>query len=251
MQMPSVSLVSIIMPLYNSEKYLKEAIESVINQSYQNWELIIVDDKSTDSSLEIVKTYTKEEQRICLILLKSNSGPTQARNRAIEEAKGKYIAFLDSDDMWLPNKLQCQIEFMNTHDLMLTYAAYETMDEYSNYINTRPCLQKITYNDMLKSNHIGNLTGMYDVDFFGKVYLEEVGHEDYVLWLHLLKKIEYTKGITEVLARYRIVDSSVSSNKFKVLKWQWNIYRDIEKINFLKSSYYFILYVIHALKKRS
>jgi len=245
------ALVSIIMPLYNCEEFIVESIESVMSQTYYNWELVIVDDKSTDNSLAIVKSYASKESRIRLINLDINSGPTKARNRAIKEANGRYIAFLDSDDIWLSDKLQCQIAFLNENNLVLTYSAYETMDENSRYINTRDCLPFITYKGMLKSNQIGNLTGIYDVDFFGKVYMENEGHEDYILWLKLLKQIDNTKGLTRVLARYRIVPNSISSNKLKVFKWQWHIYRKIEKLTILQSSYYFIFYVYNALKKRS
>ena len=245
------SLVSIIMPLYNCEEYIAESIESVISQTYNHWELIVVDDKSTDNSSIIVESYVLKDSRVKLVNLDTNEGPTKARNRAIKEANGRYIAFLDSDDMWLPDKLQYQIAFLNENNLLLTYSAYETMDENSKYINTRHVLPFITYTDMLKSNQIGNLTGIYDVDFFGKVYLEDTGHEDYVLWLNLLRQVPYTKGLTQTLARYRIVSNSISSNKFKVLKWQWDIYRKVEKLTILQSSYYFIFYVYNALKKRS
>jgi len=244
-------LVSIIMPLYNCEKFIAEAIESVLSQTYHHWELIVVDDRSTDSSRSIVESYVYKDSRIKLINLDLNTGPTKARNRAIKEAKGRYIAFLDSDDIWLSAKLEEQISFLNKHDLVLTYSAYETMDENSVYINTRHSLPFISYEDMLKSNQIGNLTGIYDVDYFGKVYLNDIGHEDYVLWLKLLKKIHYTKGLTQILARYRIVSDSMSANKFKVLKWQWNIYRKVEKLTIIQSSYYFIFYIYNALKKRS
>ena len=243
-------LVSVIMPLYNCEKFIAEAIESVVSQTYTNWELIVVDDKSTDNSSYIAEGYSRKDSRIKVIILDINEGPTNARNRAIQEANGRYIAFLDSDDIWLPKKLEYQISFLSENNLVLTYSAYETMDEDSKYINRRSSLPRITYSDMLKSNHIGNLTGIYDVDFFGKVYLDDVGHEDYVLWLKLLKQVPYSKGLTQVLARYRVVSNSISSNKFTVLMWQWHIYRKIEKLNFFKSSYYFIFYLYNALKKR-
>lgn len=249
--MSDKALVSIIMPMYNCEKFIIETIESVISQTYAHWELIVVDDKSTDNSLTIVENFVHKDSRIKLIGLEKNTGPTNARNRAIKEAEGRYIAFLDSDDIWLSNKLQYQLAFLNDNNLVLTYSAYETIDAKSKYINTRHCLPLITYKDMLKTNHIGNLTGIYDVAYFGKVYLENTGHEDYILWLKLLKKIPYTKGITEVLAQYRIVGDSISGNKFKVLKWQWYIYRKVEKLTIFQSSYYFIFYIFNALKKRS
>ena len=244
-------LVSIIMPLYNAERFISQAIESVLLQSYHNFELLIVDDKSTDSSIEIVTRYMKKDKRIKLFFLDVNSGTVKARNKAIQEAKGDLISFLDSDDMWLPDKLQRQIAFLNENNLVLTYCTYETMDQNSKYINTRDCLPLVTYKDMLKSNQIGNLTGIYDVSFFGKVYMEDVGHEDYVMWLHLLKKIPFTKGIEEPLAKYRVLSGSISSNKIKTLAWQWHIYIEVEKLNFFQSFYYFGYYVYNALKKRT
>ena len=244
-------LVSIVMPLYDAQRFIAQAIESVLSQSYEYFELLIVDDKSTDNSVAIVKKYMNEDKRIKLFLLDANCGPVAARNRAIKEAKGRYIAFLDSDDVWLTDKLYRQIEFMEENHLVLTYSAYETMDENAHYINTRKCFSPASYKDMLKSNRIGNLTGIYDVAFFGKVYMKDVGHEDYVMWLHLLKQITSTKGIEEPLARYRISSSSLSSNKIKALVWQWHIYRKIEKLNFLQSFYYFGYYVYNAVKKRT
>ena len=244
-------LVSIVMPLYDDQRFIDQAIESVLSQSYEYFELLIVDDKSTDNSVAIVKKYMNEDKRIKLFLLDANSGPVIARNRAIKEAKGRYIAFLDSDDVWLPDKLYRQIEFLDENHLVLTYSAYETMDENAHYINTRKCLSPVGYKDMLKSNRIGNLTGIYDVEFFGKVYMQDVGHEDYVMWLHLLKQITSTYGIEEILARYRISSNSLSSNKIKALVWQWHIYRKIEKLNFLQSFYYFGYYVYNAVKKRT
>jgi hypothetical protein len=139
---------------------------------------------------------------------------------------------------------------MKEYNLVLTYSAYATIDENSKYINTRNVPEVITYEDMLKSNHIGNLTGIYDVGFFAKVYLEDVGHEDYIMWLRLMRKIGKTKGLIEPLASYRIVSKSISSNKFKTLQWQWYIYRHVEKLNIVKSAYYFVFYIYNALNKR-
>jgi glycosyltransferase involved in cell wall biosynthesis len=243
-------LVSIIMPLYNAEQFIAQSIESVLKQSYKNFELLIVDDKSIDNSIKIVKKYMQEDKRIKLFFLDVNSGPAKARNKAIKEANGRYISFLDSDDIWLPNKLQDQTLFLNENNLVLTYSSYETIDENSKYINTRYVLPQITYKDMLKSSQIGNLTGIYDVIFFGKVYMEDIGHEDYIMWLKLLKNIPFAKGINYPLAQYRVASNSISSNKIKALKWQWYIYRKIEKLNFLQSCYYFVHYVYNAIKKR-
>jgi len=244
-------LVSIITPSYNSIKFIEETILSVLSQTYQDWEMIIVNDVSTDGSEKLIEEYVKKDSRIKLITLTKNLGVAKARNMAIKSATGRYVAFLDSDDTWLPKKLEKQVKFMEENNLVVTYSAYYTMNEYSKYINTRNVKDKITYSDMLKSNHIGNLTGIYDVSFFGKVFMESVGHEDYVLWLSLLRKVGSIKGVTEPLANYRILSNSLSSNKVKVLKWQWHIYRNIEKLNLFQSSYYFCWYIFYALKKRS
>jgi len=245
------NLVSIITPSYNSIKFIEETISSVLAQTYQNWEMLIVDDVSSDGSDKIIESYVKRDSRIKLIRLNENSGPAVARNRAIQEATGRYIAFLDSDDSWLPQKLEKQLGFMQENNLYMTYSSYYTMDENSKYINTRVVKEMISYRDMLKSNHIGNLTGIYDVDFFGKIFLESQGHEDYILWLKIMKQLKFSKGMVEPLANYRIVSNSISSNKLKVLKWQWHIYRRVEKLNLFQSAYYFIFYIYYALKKRN
>ena len=243
--------VSIITPMYNAQQYIEKTIKSVISQTYKDWEMIIVDDVSCDDSVEIVKNYMSEDNRIVLIELQDNKGPANARNIAIKNAKGKYIAFLDSDDIWYENKLKKQITFMQERKLHLTYSAYDTMDQETNYINTRYIISPINYKSMLKSNHIGNLTGIYDIDFFGKHYFKKIGHEDYVYWLELIKNIDYTEGINEPLASYRVLENSISANKLTAMKWQWYIYRKVENLNIIQSIYNFVFYIYYALKKRS
>ncbi|QKF81109.1 glycosyltransferase family 2 protein [Halarcobacter ebronensis] len=243
-------LVSIITPSYNSAKFISETIESVLAQTYKNWEMIIVDDCSPDKANDIINKYIKKDNRIRLIKLKKNKGPAVARNIATKEARGKYIAFLDSDDIWFNNKLEKQIDFMKKNNLVLTYSAYETINENNKHINTRYIKEVITYKDMLKSNRIGNLTGIYDTNKIGKYYMDDVRHEDYTLWLKIMKDINYTKGLNESLAKYRILNKSISSNKIKVLSWTWNIYRNNLNLNIFKSSYYFIHYIYYSLIKR-
>ncbi|AJI54003.1 glycosyltransferase family 2 protein [Francisella philomiragia] len=244
------SLVSIITPSYNSEKYISNTIESVITQTYQNWEMIIVDDCSTDSSCDIAEKYTQKDTRIKLIKLNKNSGPAKARNRAIKEAKGRYISFLDSDDVWYSHKLEQQVQFMESNNLSVTCSSYYTIDANGKKNSTRIVPEKILYSDMLKSNYIGNLTGIYDCIELGKIYADNVGHEDYTLWLKVVQKTKSVNTISEPLAEYRVLNSSTSSNKFKTLSWQWNIYRNILNLDVYRSSYYFICYVYYALKKR-
>ena len=243
-------LVSIITPSYNSTKYISQTIDSVINQLYENWEMLIIDDCSPDNANEIIEKYSKKDIRIKLIKLTKNSGPAIARNEGIKQAKGKYIAFLDSDDIWLPEKLEKQVNFMKNNNLAVTCSSYYTIDENNNKINTRIVKELFSYSDMLKSNYIGNLTGIYDCEKLGKVYMDNVGHEDYTLWLKIMKKVATTKAISEPLAKYRILNNSISANKLKVLKWQWNIYRNIVRLDIFRSLYYFLCYIYFSIKKR-
>lgn len=244
------NLVSIITPSYNSAGFITETINSVLAQTYPHWEMIIVDDVSPDNANQIIEEFCRKDDRIKLIKLDQNGGPARARNRAIQEAKGRYIAFLDSDDVWLPQKLEKQISLMIEKNLSMTYSSYYTIDEGGNSINTRITKERITYADMLKSNYIGNLTGIYDQLKLGKHYQETAGHEDYILWLKIIKLLKETEGDLEPLAKYRILSNSISSKKTKVLKWQWSIYRNVEKLNILVSAYNFIWYVYFGLKKR-
>ena len=242
--------VTIIMPSYDSEKFIIESIESVLAQTYSNWELIIVDDCSPDDSTKIITKYVDSDGRIKLIKLQKNSGPAVARNTAIEAASGRYIAFLDSDDVWLPNKLETQINFMHNNDLAFTYSSYRLVGEDNEHLGVFITKDKISYFDMLKTCSVGCLTAIYDTKKIGKQYMPLIlKRQDYGLWLKILKLIGETKGISEPLATYRIRKNSVSSNKVKAAKYQWKIYRDIEKLSFLKSLYYFVFYAYNGVTK--
>jgi len=242
-------LVSIITPSYNSELFIDETIKSVLDQIHINWEMIIVDDCSTDNSRDIIEKYIQLDSRIKLIKNNPNLGVAQSRNRAIEEAQGDYIALLDSDDIWLPNKLEKQLELMQKENVLMSFSAYNTINEDGEEIGFFPINEKVTYSDMLKTSSIGTLTTIYNAKKLGKLYFEEIGHEDYVYKLNILKQIDYAQGIKEPLAKYRIVQSSLSRNKIKAALWQWKIYRDIEKIPLFKSIYYFINYTYNGLIK--
>ena len=242
--------VTIIMPSYNSEKFIVESVESVLAQTYSNWELIIVDDCSPDDSNNIITKYVDNDSRIKLIKLQKNSGPAVARNTAIEAANGRYIAFLDSDDVWLPNKLEKQIKFMQDNDLAFTYSSYKLVGEDNEDLGLFITKDKISYFDMLKTCSVGCLTAIYDTEKIGKQYMPLIlKRQDYGLWLKILKLIGETRGILEPLATYRIRKNSVSSNKVKAAKYQWKIYREIEKLSFLKSLYYFVFYAYNGVTK--
>lgn len=245
-----MELVSVITPNYNSEKYISETIQSVIRQTYQQWELIIVDDGSADNSLSIINDYLSDP-RIKLYRQPFNQGPVAARNKGIEMASGRYIAFLDSDDAWAPEKLEKQLPFFKTaNDVAIVFADYEQMDEAGNLLNkviTAP--STVTYASLLKTNYIGCLTAVYDQQLLGKRYFVNHGHEDYILWLSILRDGYCARNTGEVLARYRKSQHSLSGNKLKAATWQWGIYRNVEKINLFKSIRLFCSYFIHALKK--
>lgn len=248
--MKNYGLVSVITPSYNAESFLSQAIESVIAQTYPYWEMIVIDDGSTDNTTVIAETYASKNKKIKLIKFEKNKGVAVARNTGIENASGRYIAFLDSDDLWLPIKLERQIIFMEENDLYLTYSSYYVTDEIGKLKGIRRVKENITYNDLLKTNWIGNLTGIYDASKLGKIFMENVKHEDYTLWLKILRKVKFTKGILEPLAKYRILSNSYSSNKLRTALWTWNIYRKIERLNYMKSLYYFMHYVYYGIKKR-
>jgi teichuronic acid biosynthesis glycosyltransferase TuaG len=243
-------LVSIVMPNYNSGKYISESIKSVLSQTYVNFELIIVDDCSSDGSVDIINTYIKKDCRIKLIRLDRNSGPAIARNLAIKSAKGRYIAFLDSDDLWLSKKLEKQIDFMMINDLSFTYSSYGLIDVNSNHIGDFITKKSISHRDMLKTCSVGCLTAIYDIEKIGKMYMPLIlKRQDYGLWLEILARTGAVKGIIEPLASYRILSNSVSSNKFKAAYYQWKIYRKFVKLGFFSSVYFLMFYAANGLVK--
>lgn len=238
------NLVSIVMPLYNSEKYLEQTLNSVLDQTYSNWELIIVDDLSTDESVSIVQKYMTKDERIKLHKLELNSGAAVARTKAIELSKGKYIAFLDSDDIWYKEKLEKQISFMEENGYPFTCTDYEQIDGEgklrNKIIKTKT---KANYNKVLTSCPVGNLTVIYDVEKLGKFVVPNIRkRNDYALWLQILKKTPYIYGLHEVLAQYRVHSNSLSSSKFDLVKYHWYIYRKIEKLSVIRSLYHILIW---------
>jgi len=244
-------LVSIITANYNAQKFIANTIKSVLAQTYQNWEMIIVDDCSRDDSISIIKEYMKLDERIKLIELKQNFGAAIARNRAIEIANGRFIAFLDSDDLWKSDKLEKQINFMLENKYSFTYTNYNLIDEDSiEYGKTFEAPKYVSYNNLLKTCSIGCLTAIYDTQYLGKVYMPVISkRQDYALWLKILKKIDKAYCLEEPLAMYRTRSNSISSNKLKASIYQWKIYREIEQLSMLKSCYYFMQYAFYGINK--
>ncbi len=234
------NLVSIITPSYNSERFISETINSVLSQTYQNWEMIIVDDFSTDNSQKIIAKYLKKDNRIKYFGLEENSGAAVARNTGINKAEGRYIAFLDSDDLWKANKLEVQLAFMKQKKISFSYSSYELMDEEGNSLNLyRTPPDTLTYKELLKENVIGCLTAVYDTNILGKVYMPLIRkRQDFGLWLSILKRVPKAFKVPEILAQYRILNQSISSNKVGLLKYNFELFYKHEKLSFLKSIYY-------------
>lgn len=241
-------LVSIITPCYNSNEFISETIKSVQAQTYTNWEMLIVDDCSTDNSEQYIKEFVQRDSRIQFFKTDHPSGsPTLPRNIGIMHAKGRFIAFLDSDDLWLPLKLEEQIKLFEDKTIALVFSNYEKITVEGIRSNRKIVAPSFTsYKKMLKENVIGCLTAIYDVSKVGKMYFSEIKHEDYVMWLSILKKGFIAKNTNSIVALYRIQNNSLSSNKLKVFSWTWNIYRNVEHLNLIQSCYFFMHYAVRA-----
>lgn len=248
-------LVSIITPAYNAEAYIAETIASVLAQTYTNWEMLIVNDCSQDNTAEIVQSYAAKDKRIKLINLKQNSGAAAARNTAIQNAKGRYIAFLDSDDLWKKEKLQKQIEFMQKNGYVFTFHNFIMFNDGMKKENGKliKVARQTDYKTLLKGNNTGGcLAVCIDRSILKNVSMPNQRHEDYICWLNILKEYKINGyGINEVLGYYRVGKVSVSSNKFKSAIWTWKVYRKSQRFSILKSMYYMCFYVVNGLKKHS
>ena len=233
-------LVSVITPTYNCSKYIDKTIESVQRQTYKNWEMIIVDDCSEDDTENIVDEYAKNDKRIKYYRLKENSGAAIARTKAMEIANGEYMAFLDSDDLWVSHKLEKQIEFMKNNNRYFTCTSYEQINEEGKLIGKKiKTIIKTSYNRLLLDCPVGNSTVMYNVDKMGKFKVPDIRkRNDDALWLAMLKKEKYIWGIDEVLMQYRIRENSISSNKINLIKYHWKLYREIEHLSIFRSIFH-------------
>lgn len=243
-------LVSVIMPAFNSQKFIHSSIESVLSQTYQNLELIVIDDYSSDFTESIVKSFALKDSRVKYYKNSMNFGVSESRNVGIYNAVGEFISFIDSDDLWFPNKLEKQLlMYSENKEVGVFYSGYEHIDESGNTLGQRVIPpEKVSYNDLLKTNHIGCLTVLINLKKVGKISFQRIGHEDYNLWLNLLKTNVSFYGTSDVLAKYRI-HVSLSSNKLKAAKWRWLIYYKHQKIGLISSVYNFIYYIITSFSK--
>ena len=246
------NLVSIITPSYNSSKFIEECVSSVLSQTYTNWELLIVDDCSKDNSRDIISELADKDERIKSIFLKKNIGAASARNIAIKKAKGKYIAFLDSDDLWESVKLEKQLLFMNENDIAFSFSTYQFMSEDGKILaNIVKAPKKMFYNSYLKNTIIGCLTVIIDREKSGDFEMPNIrSSHDMALWLLVMKRGFSAYGLDENLAKYRIVSSSNTANKLKAAKDVWSVYRRVERLSFGYSIICFVGYAFNAIKKR-
>ncbi len=249
--MPLMPLVSIITPCYNSEKFLQETIDSVLSQTFKDWEWIITDDGSKDHSVQIIKA--TQDARIQLIESKENGGAGHARNLALEKATGKYITFLDADDFWMPHFLEEITAFMQNENTELAYTSYARCDE-----NLNPNLADfqadtvVTFGNLLKTCRLSLLSSMYDCERVGKFYFPKGSkREDHVMWLNLLKEIPKGKPLNKTLAKYRMHPSSVSRKKTNIMMDQYLVYKEHMKFSTLKSIYYTANWALNGFMKYS
>lgn len=244
-------LVSIITPTYNCGNFIAETIKSVQEQTYKNWEMIIVDDCSIDDTKDIVQSFANKDKRIKYHKLKQNSGAAVARTTAMELAKGDYMAFLDSDDLWYPDKLRKQIMFMKDNNYVFTCTKYEQIGEKSEPLGkVIKVVSKIDYNRLLLDCPVGNSTVMYDVRAMGKFKVPNIKkRNDDALWLQMLKIEEYIYGMNEILMKYRVRENSISSNKIQLIRYHWQLYRDIEHIGIPRSLFHIGYWCIIKLLK--
>ena len=245
-------LVSIITPVYNAEEFIVQTIESVQAQTYSDWELLLIDACSTDSSAELIKSFTDNDNRIRYVKLNKNSGAAVTRNTGLAMAKGRYIAFLDSDDIWKAQKLEKQMELIKEKDIGFVFTSYRyVMQDGSPMSKVARAPEKIDYNGLLKNTIIGCSTVLIDKKLIGDFRMANVRRgQDTATWLQLLKKTDYAYGIYDDLVWYRVVSGSLSDNKFTAIKRTWNTYRNVEHLSLPKAMYVFVFYAYNAVKKR-
>lgn len=243
--MKDYGLVSVIMPAYNSEAFISEAIRSVIDQTYPNWELFVIDDASSDSTLKIIQDYSGKDDRIHILKNSSNKGTHQTRNKGIEAATGDFIAFLDADDQWKPEKLQKQLEIISREDIAACFSSYDLISENGRPLNKKvEALPVLTYEKLLKANYVGNLTGIYNVKVLGKIYCPEIRkRQDWALWLKVIEEGGPMEGIRDSLAIYRIRKNSISNNKFEMLKYNFLVYNQVLGYGFIDSFWKMLVFL--------
>jgi len=244
-------VVSIVMPAYNAAATIAESIDCVVRQTYENWKLIVVNDNSSDNTKAIVESYCARDPRIVLLNQDGNKGVAEARNLALRSTRTAFVAFLDSDDLWEPEKLQAQVKFMVENGHAITYTFYRRFKEdLQNISDVVVAPAALTYEQLLRNSAMACLTVMLDRRRCGDVMFSKIRHEDFALWLQVLKRGLVAHCLPQDLARYRVSENSLSSNKFKSSAWVWKVYRKSERLSLLKSFVCFSQYLFRAVKKR-
>lgn len=242
-------LVSIITPAYNCSKTIVETFNSIKNQTYSNWEWIIIEDHSADGTYELLEKLAKENPKIVLLRTEKNSGTAVARNIGIDNAKGQFVSFLDADDLWKPEKLEKQIRFMIENGIAFSYSNYDVLFEDGKTSSFNPKKKYADYKTLLKRNDIGCLTVMYNPKIVGKAYMpiDAQKREDYAAWLDVTKRGIKAVKIDESLAIYRLGNATLTSNKKKMIKFHYRVYRQHEKMGVFKSLYYLFIFMLNKL----
>lgn len=243
--------VSVIMPLYNSAPFMEASIRSVLNQTFADFELLLIDDSSTDDTLTVAETLAEEDTRIRVIAQPKNVGACATRNTGISAAQGRYIAFLDSDDQWKEEKLSIQLAAMRGKNAAFSYTDYVVIDEQGTVVRLNPTPETMDYRGLMKNTVIGCSTVVYDSERLGKRYFPLIRkHEDLALWLSILREIDHAHRCGPTLTLYRVHPGSLSANKFKAASYTWVIYRRIEGLSVPASAYYFAHYALSAVRRR-
>jgi teichuronic acid biosynthesis glycosyltransferase TuaG len=244
-----IPLVSVIIPTFNSEKFIEETIRSVQLQTYENWEIILVDDCSQDNTVAIVSQMAQQDKRIQFFQLDKNSGTGVARNTALSKSAGRYISFLDADDLWKPMKLEKQIDFLISNNQPFTFSFYDCINEEGIPLGKRvESPRNLRYIQLFFCNYVGNLTGIYDVSFFGKVPISSFRkRQDWMHWLSILKQIKTVKPVPESLAFYRIRENSISASKIDLIKHNFAVYRRFHGYNWVSSIIYMLGFLFTQL----
>jgi teichuronic acid biosynthesis glycosyltransferase TuaG len=244
-------LVSVITPAWNVDRLIGETIESVRAQTFGDWELLIADDCSTDQTTAIVGRYAASDPRIKLIRQPRNGGPALARQAAIDHAQGRFLAFLDSDDLWLPPKLELQLAFAQRTRAPLSYTAFRRIDEEGSATGRLVNVpDSLTYEQLLKNTSIATLTALVDRELAGRIAMKNEPYDDFCLWLSILRPGLVAHGLNEDLARYRVRGHSVSSRPLRSAGWVWHIYRDVERLPPVKAAWCFAHWSTRATLKR-
>lgn len=248
-------LVSIIIPVYNAEKYIVDTLDCIRNQTYTNWEVTLVEDLGTDRSGEVIQEYIRKtgDTRIRLIQLGDNLGAAKARNRGLQESRGRYIAYLDADDLWVPDKLEKELSFLQEKAAAFVFTGYEFADEFGR--GTGKVVRvpaQLSYQEALKNTTIFTSTVMFDTEKISKNMLEmpDIKSEDTALWWKVLRNGYTAYGLDENLVKYRRAGKTLSSNKIEALRRIWNLYRKAEGMSVLSSVYHFCFWAVRAVKRR-